>query len=292
MIDLAGLNALDRPAFVALLANVYEHARWAAEVAEAARPFASFAALQGAFARAVALAPAEQQLELIGAHPELADRLARGALTEHSRGEQKGAGLDSLSDAEFAQLTELNRAYRDRFAFPFIICVRRHTKDSILKAFRVRLAHDRDQERATALAETDRIAALRLADIVDDPATAALNGVLSTHVLDTHAGKPAVGVAITLHELCLAGPPRLLAQRVTNLQGRTDTPLIAGRPLPQGRYELSFAIGDYFAARGVISGEQSYLDHVPVRFAIADAEAHYHIPLLVTPWSYSTYRGS
>jgi 2-oxo-4-hydroxy-4-carboxy-5-ureidoimidazoline decarboxylase len=292
MIDLAGLNALDRPAFVALLTNVYEHAPWAAAVAEAARPFASFAALRAAFVRAVAVAPAERQLELIGAHPELADRLAQGAFTEQSRGEQEGAGLDTLSDAEFGQFIERNRAYRDRFAFPFIICVRRHTKDSILEAFRVRLAHDRDQERATALAEIDRIAALRLAGIVDDPATAALNGVLSTHVLDTHAGKPAVGVAITLHELCLAGPPRLIAQRVTNLQGRTDTPLIAGRPLPQGGYELSFAIGDYFAARGVISGEPSFLDHVPVRFAIADAEAHYHIPLLVTPWSYSTYRGS
>jgi 2-oxo-4-hydroxy-4-carboxy-5-ureidoimidazoline decarboxylase len=292
MIDLAGLNALDHLAFVELTANVYEHARWAAEIAVAKRPFASFASLRDAFAGAVAASPPEQQVALIRAHPELADRLARGALTVESRREQEGVGLDALSDAEFAQFSDLNHAYRDTFAFPFIICVRRHTKDSILRAFRSRLTHDRPQEQATALIEINRIAALRLGAIVEDPGAVVLNGVLSTHVLDTHAGRPAAGVSVTLHELCDLGPPRLIAQRVTNAQGRTDTPLIAGRPLPQGRYELSFAVGDYFAARGVSATEPAFLDHVPVRFAIAESEGHYHIPLLVTPWSYSIYRGS
>jgi 2-oxo-4-hydroxy-4-carboxy-5-ureidoimidazoline decarboxylase len=292
MIDLAAINALDRAAFVDLTANVYEHARWAAEAAATKRPFASFAALCEAFAQTVAAAPAEQQHALIRAHPELADRLARAALTGDSRGEQEGVGLDALSETEFAQFSDLNRAYRDTFAFPFIICVRRHTKDSILAAFRTRLKHNREEEQATALAEIDRIAALRLASIVDDPETAMLNGILSTHVLDIRAGRPAAGVAIALYELCQMAPPRLIAQRVTNAQGRTDTPLIAGRPLPQGRYELSFAVGDYFAAHGMAADVPAFLDHVPVRFAIAEPQAHYHIPLLVTPWSYSTYRGS
>lgn len=292
MIDLASLNALARAAFVDLTANVYEHAGWAAEVAASKRPFASFAALQAAFAQAVAAATAERQVALILAHPELADRLASSRLTVESRGEQEGVGLDALSEAEFAQFSQLNRAYRDRFAFPFIICVRRHTKDSILVAFRTRLRHDREKEQGTALAEINRIAALRLASIVDDAGAEALNGVLSTHVLDTYAGQPAAGVAITLHELCALGAPRLIAQRVTNAQGRTDRALIAGRPLPQGRYELGFGIGDYFAARGIATGTPAFLDHVPVRFAIAEPEAHYHVPLLVTPWSYSTYRGS
>jgi 2-oxo-4-hydroxy-4-carboxy-5-ureidoimidazoline decarboxylase len=292
MIDLAAFNALDPATFVDLTANVYEHARWAAETAAAQRPFSSFAALCDAFASAVAMASAERRLALINAHPELADRLARGTLTAESRGEQEGVGLDALSDAEFVQFSDLNRAYRDKFAFPFIICVRRHTKDSIMAAFRARLTHDCQQEQATALAEINRIAALRLAAIVEDPGAAALHGVLSTHVLDTHAGRPAAGVAVTLHEMCDLGSPRLIAHRVTNLQGRTGTPLIAGRPLPQGRYELSFAVGDYFASHGVGADAPAFLDHVPVRFAIAAPEAHYHIPLLVTPWSYSTYRGS
>jgi len=292
MIDLADLNALDTNAFVDLTANVYEHASWAAGSAAGKRPFASFAALREAFAGAVASVSAERQSALIRGHPELADHLGRAALTVESRGEQEGVGLDALSEAEFAEFSALNRAYRDKFAFPFIICTRRHSKDSILAAFRARLTHDEAQERAAALIEIDRIAALRLAAIILDPGTAALNGVLTTHVLDTHSGRPAKGVTITLHELCALGSPRLIAQRITNADGRTDMPLIAGRPLPQGRYELDFAVGDYFASRGVDTGAVPFLDHILVRFGVAESEAHYHIPLLVTPWSYSTYRGS
>ena len=91
---------------------------------------------------------------------------------------------------------------------------------------------------------------------------------------------------------CGARALDLLADRVTNADGRTEAPLLGGAPLRIGHYQLEFHIGAYFAARGAAASEPPFLDVVPVRFAIAEPEGHYHVPLLVSPWSYSTYRGS
>jgi 2-oxo-4-hydroxy-4-carboxy-5-ureidoimidazoline decarboxylase len=118
-----------------------------------------------------------------------------------------------------------------------------------------------------------------------------VNGRLSTHVLDTHSGRPAVGLAIALYELTGERYHRLTIA-ITNADGRTDQPLIGGRPLPIGRYELRFAVGDHYRRRGIDGGDPPFLDIVPLRFSIAEPEGHYHVPLLCSPWSYSTYRGS
>ena len=116
-------------------------------------------------------------------------------------------------------------------------------------------------------------------------------GKLSTHVLDTAHGSPAAGVRIELWSL--AGEARkLIKSATTNADGRTDAPLLAAEELRAGLYEVVFHVGDYFASRGVALTEPRFLDQVPVRFSIADASASYHVPLLVSPWSYSTYRGS
>jgi 5-hydroxyisourate hydrolase len=118
-------------------------------------------------------------------------------------------------------------------------------------------------------------------------------GRLTTHVLDTAQGKPASGVAIELWQLDRAGERReLLATALTNADGRTDAPLLVGDAVLAGGYELVFAIGDYFAGQPVVRTTPPFLDRVPVRFGIADPAAHYHVPLLVSPWAYSTYRGS
>ncbi len=101
---------------------------------------------------------------------------------------------------------------------------------------------------------------------------------LSTHVLDAANGRPAAGVAVQLRRNGL-----LLASAVTNADGRTDEPLLD--VVEAGEYELEFAVGDYF-------GERAFLDRIPIRFRVSDPAARYHVPLLVTPWSYSTYRGS
>ena len=116
-------------------------------------------------------------------------------------------------------------------------------------------------------------------------------GRLSTHVLDTVNGRPAAGVAITLDRLDADGSRERLAQLVTNADGRTDAPLLSGTLMP-GTYELTFAIGAYFRGLGTFLPEPAFLDLVPIRFGIAEAEGHYHVPLLASPWSYSTYRGS
>ncbi len=114
---------------------------------------------------------------------------------------------------------------------------------------------------------------------------------LSTHVLDTAHGKPAAGVGIELY--ALDGQGRTLVRRAaTNADGRCDDPLLEGEAMRPGRYELVFAAGDYFAAQGVRLPEPRFLDRVTIAFGIADADQNYHVPLVVTPWSYSTYRGS
>jgi 5-hydroxyisourate hydrolase len=116
-------------------------------------------------------------------------------------------------------------------------------------------------------------------------------GKLSTHVLDTAHGRPASGVAIELYAVDGDGRS-LLARAATNADGRCDAPLLEGSLLAAGRYELVFAAGDYFAAQGVVLPEPRFVDRVTIAFGVADPEQNYHVPLVVTPWSYSTYRGS
>ncbi len=118
-------------------------------------------------------------------------------------------------------------------------------------------------------------------------------GLLTTHVLDVARGRPAAGVAIEVWRLGHDdGQPELLKTARTNADGRTDAPLLADDELESGVYELVFLVGDYFAAQESSLEGLPFLDHVPVRFGIADAAARYHVPLLASPWAYSTYRGS
>ena len=290
--SLEELNNADRGAFVAALGGIFERAPWVAERACDARPFPSVADLYAAMLEQVGAATEAEQLALIEGHPELGSKVARaGAITAESRREQGSLALDRLSDAEFARFERLNAAYRARFGFPFIICVRRHTRDSILSEFERRLGNAQVEERSAALKEIGHIALLRLVDAIDGPGKPKTDGRLSTHVLDTVSGKPAAGVKIELTELG-ASAEGLLKVATTNADGRTDEPLLAGAPLRAGRYQLAFHIGAYFAAKGIAAASPPFLDVVPVRFAIAEPEGHYHVPLLVSPWSYSTYRGS
>jgi len=291
-VPLDRLNAAARTDFVAALGGVFEHAPWVAEAAHARAPFATVAALHEALMDAVRTAPQERQLAFVRSHPELASKVAQaGGLTAESNAEQGSLGLDRLSAAEFAAFETLNAAYRDKFGFPFIICVRRHTRDSILRRFEARLGNSAGAELATALQEIGYITRLRLVDKVDGPGAPRTTGRLSTHVLDTVNGRPAQGVAVTLYEVG-ASARGLLVSAATNADGRTDAPLIAGEPLRIGAYELQFAIGAYFARAGATLADPPFLDVVPIRFSIAEPEGDYHVPLVATPWSFSTYRGS
>lgn len=118
-------------------------------------------------------------------------------------------------------------------------------------------------------------------------------GKLTTHILDTAQGCPAAGVHIELWQIQSQSDQKTLLKTVqTNSDGRTDQPLLADAVFQPGTYELWFAIGDYFKHQPIPISEPPFLDRIPIRFTIADLNAHYHVPLLATPWSYSTYRGS
>src|SRR6202162_4546750 len=199
---LAELNACSKADFVAALANVFEYSPWIAEQAVSSRPFAGVAPLFDAMKAAVDRAPSELRLALIKAHPDLADKTQRAAgLTAESNAEQNSVGLDRLSDAEYEAFERVNNAYRTKFEFPYIVCVRRHTKDSILRDFERRLPHDAQTETRKSIEEICRIAALRVDQLVTSDDRLGVHGRLSTHVLDTHSGRPAAGIEVELVEL-------------------------------------------------------------------------------------------
>jgi 2-oxo-4-hydroxy-4-carboxy-5-ureidoimidazoline decarboxylase len=292
-ISLSDLNASNRDDFVAALGNIFEHSPWIAERVSSMRPFTGVQQLFAAMKQAIDQAQAELRLALIKAHPDLADKTQRAAgLTAESSAEQNSAGLDRLSDAEYRAFERVNNAYRAKFGFPYIVCVRRHTKDSILRDFERRLPNNAASEMQKSVEEICRIAALRLDQVVTSDDRLPVAGRLSTHVLDTHSGKPAAGIELELIELAELGESRLIARAVTNADGRTDEPLVHGRPVPIGRYELMFNAAKYFSERGVPMSDPPFLDKIPLRFSVSEPEGHLHVPLLVTPWSYATYRGS
>jgi OHCU decarboxylase len=164
--------ALERdPAELTLaeLGALFEHSPWVAEAAWQQRPFRTVAELETALETSIRKAPREQQLELIRAHPELAGREAQGrTLTPESSGEQASVGLDRLTADELQTLRDLNRCYRERFGFPLIVCVREHTKESIIAWGTARLEHAPEREIEIALGEIAKIARLRLADLIEE----------------------------------------------------------------------------------------------------------------------------
>ncbi len=166
-VTIAELNAADEARFVAMLGHIFEESPWVAAGAAGRRPFASVDALHRAMCMVVAEAPIEQRVALIAAHPDLVGRAAlAGTLTPASRSEQASAGLDRLDPEEVAMFADLNAAYRTRFGFPFVICVRENKKAAIIDGLRTRVRNDRPAEISAALGEIAKIARLRLADLV------------------------------------------------------------------------------------------------------------------------------
>jgi len=162
-IRITEVNAMSPAAFVAALGGVFEHSPWIAERTLLERPFADVAALHAAMVEVVRGASREEQLALLCAHPELAGREAQaGTLTADSTAEQRSAGLSALTREEMERVGKLNCAYRTRFGFPFIIAVRRHTKDGIFAEFERRLGNDAETERQECLEQVYAIARLRL----------------------------------------------------------------------------------------------------------------------------------
>lgn len=162
------LNAADRAAFVAALGHLFEHSPWVAEETWARRPFRDAGRLHAELCATMRAAPRDRLLALIRAHPDLAGRLAQQrALTAESTREQAHAGLNQLSAVELETFQGLNEAYRKRFGFPFIVCARLNAKDAILAAMQARLHGSPEEEFQTALGEIEKIAQLRLNDVLE-----------------------------------------------------------------------------------------------------------------------------
>lgn len=163
----AQLNSGDRASFTAALGHLFEHSPWVAEKTWARRPFRGAAHLRAELCGTMRGAGVARQLALIRAHPDLAGRLARaGKLTAESKREQASAGLSGMNAEELAGFQQLNESYRTRFGFPFVICARLNDRSAILTAIQTRLTNTPEQEYATALGEIEKIAWLRLQDVL------------------------------------------------------------------------------------------------------------------------------
>ena len=306
------LNLLegDKDTILSVLGGIYEHSPWVAEAfyeSKIANCGADNAAatsgssdgngiehvrhLFDSMSAIVDYASQDQKMELLRAHPDLAAKVEKlKTLTKESQEEQSRAGLDTLTEEERTKFLSLNEEYRTKFGFPFILAVRNASKHTVLAAIEGRINNSAEVEFAAALAQVHKIAWMRLLTAIDTPDP---SGFLTCHVLDTANGCPAADMRVELHRLSPPESAGLVAEFVTNDDGRLPGgPALKGGDFQVGVYEWTFYVGDYFARKGTHISGTPFLDEVPIRFGIDDPTEHYHVPLLVSPWSFSTYRGS
>ena len=262
MIALAQLNSMPPAQFVETLGAIFEHSPWVAERVAAQRPFGSVLDLHAAMISAVAAASGDEQLALIRAHPELAGRArVRTGLTADSAREQSGAGLDSCSPDEFSRLHELNKAYTDKFGFPFILAVRGHDRASIIAAFSARVQNAAAAERSAALAQIGRIAWFRLAETVSEPVGAhimAMQEHLAAYSDDasaltcTYLRQAHQATAAAIRDFMLAAGLETEIDAVGNVVGRWRCGKAGAKTLITGsHYDTVINAGKYDGRLGV-----------------------------------------
>lgn len=286
-LSLAAVNALSLSDFMDHFHGVFEHSPWIVEAIAPLRPFATRGALLAAMARVVAEAKEDAQHALLAAHPVLGGAAARdGRLTAESRSEQASHGLNRMEEEEAQAFMALNAAYQERFGFPFIIAVRgQRDRTAILAALRRRLTAEPAAERQVALAEVVKIAGFRLAALVEARPLS-----LSLHVLDTARGTPGIGLGFTVHAVMNGSPGPAQVAAETDAGGRWACD--PARPLPPGLYEVCFRAGAYqnrFAPER--APDEEFYEDITIRFRMREEGGHYHIPLILSPFGYSTYRG-
>lgn len=288
LISLDALNAMSAGDFSASLGPVFENAPWVATAVAAHRPFASVTALHKAMMAEIAALPADRLVRFLSGHPRLSAETLRRGTTAESTAEQTAIGLDGLDAGLSGRLDMLNSAYEARFGFPFILAVRKASLATLFATFERRLAASPEAERAEALAEVSAISWMRLLDRVQ----AAPTGGVSTYVLDTVRAAPAGGLAVELWRRESNGDMTRIVSFVTNDDGACDGTLLEGGHLAAGTYEWRYDTSTYFARHGYSTPARSYLGKVQVAFTVWNPEEHFHVPLLLSPGSYTTYRGS
>lgn len=309
------LFSLNRDEVSRFLGCIYEHSPWVSEaLLKTTDPNSinTVTELAAAMKAIVDESTTEQKMTLLCAHPDLCEKVAKmKELTKESQEEQSRAGLQSLEGDELEKFNSLNSNYRAKFNFPFILAVRNATKFTVMSALEGRLPNPPEREIVGALEQVHKIAWMRLLTKVEsnDPV-----GFLTCHVLDTANGCPGKFHSVIYRFFCLAlssivvaaakmrihltriSPPAsagLIGEYITNIDGRLEGgPALKGKDFMVGTYEWKFFAGDYFASKGTFISGTPFLDEIPIRFGIDNPDDHYHVPLLVSPWSFSTYRGS
>lgn len=286
--SLEELNALPAAQFNAALAPVFENAPWIAAGAAAGRPFASLTALHRTMIEQLATLSGDQLIAFLRGHPRLSPDTLRRGTTAESTAEQTAAGLGAVDDATRAQLDALNAAFEAKFGFPFILAVRHASLATLLATFERRLAASPEAERAEAMMEIAAISWMRLLDRVRPAPT----GSVSTHVLDTVRAAPAAGLGVELWRREPDGAMIRLEAFTTNLNGASERDLLGQGQLRAGQYEWRYDTPTYFAGHGYATVARNFLGKISVAFSVWNPEEHFHVPLLLTPGSYTTYRGS
>lgn len=277
------VNRMGLDAFVATFGDVIEFMPAAAKEAFTKRPFATVTALHESLFDNLRLAPPAEQHAFFRRLSDIGENAV--PFTAASTSEQAKASISSLDAPALARLHALNVAYRAKFDMSYTICVRRNTVQRIFDELERRLHNEKDVELATAVQEEYLITRIRVAEQVSGPGAPKIYGDITTHVLDAMIGKPAKGVRVELYDVGWDNP-RKVSQAITSADGRAE--LMKERPVPIGRYELRFAMGDYFRkSRTPIS--KSFFDVVPMRLSISKPEESTHVPLIATPFNYSTH---
>ncbi|MFV2088747.1 2-oxo-4-hydroxy-4-carboxy-5-ureidoimidazoline decarboxylase [Micromonospora sp. LOL_021] len=265
---------------------------WAAAVA-AGRPYADRAELTAAARARIGALPWPEVVGAVAAHPRIGrPPTGTGRDAEWSRREQAAATAASGTAASAAgtvasgpgvatELAEVNDAYEQRFGYRFLIFANGRGAAELVAAARQRLHHDPDTEQGVVRTELGDIAALRLGRLVDDMAAPA---PLSSHVLDTTTGTPAAGIAVRLDAADPGGGWRTVATGHTDADGRLRD-WAPGAGWAAGTYRLAFDVADRL-------GVDAFYTEIPVVFTVRDAARHHHVPLLLSPYGYTTYRGS
>lgn len=289
------LNSLSDADARASLANCCAATAWV-EAMLGWRPFGDDDSLQAIAAKCWRRLGEADWLEAFAAHPMIGDvnslREKYAATKETAAGEQ--AGVAAASDETLADLAALNYEYVDRHGFIFIVFASGKSAEDMLALLAERIDNTRDQELLNAAEEQLKITQLRLRTLAVSPAAdstpqAQPMSPITTHVLNTHLGKPAADVAVVLEiaDAFEGGQWQELARGVTNHDGRIAD-LLPADSLAKGRYRITFATGEYFANQGV----EHFYPQVAIEFEVDHPSEHYHVPLLLSPFGYSTYRGS
>jgi len=281
------INKLSSDKFRNLFSNV-AYLPLIAQKLDLARPFQDIQHLVCGIQKALDSLEYKEIIHLLETCPDLAGRLAdEGLLTPESEAEQKAAGLHLLTKEEKRQLRAMNDRYRSKFGFTFIICARENKITSILSGLKTRLDNSKDVEVQVCLEEVKQIAALRALDIVKKMAIQAHPDPLSSHMLDITIGRPAHGVTLTLLKMGEKGVWQEINEKQTNVDGRASA-FLSWDNFDAGLYKVHFKTAEYFKSQG----KGCFYPYIEVVFNIQDATQHFHIAVLLSPFGYTTYRGT